>query len=166
MKRTLVAAAISAPLILGTMLPALAAKPFREHLPPNNDLVIEGVCEFDVLLHDVRNELVVTTFFDRDGNVTKQIGAGALVVELTNLDSGESLVANISGPGVQTFQDDVFTLKAEGNWLFFFFPDELAPGDPGLIWLTSGLWVWEFGPEGGRLVTQRGTSQDVCSLLG
>ena len=64
-----------------------------------------------------------------------------------------------------TFEGDVLTLKAEGNWLFYFFPGELGPGDPGLIWLTTGLWVWELRPDGGSLLTQRGLSRDVCEIL-
>ena len=165
MKRIFVLVSMSALLLLGTMSPSLAVTPDREHLPLNDDLVIDGVCGFPVLLHEVRSNITVTTFFDQEGNVTKQIGAGSLVVQLTNLDTDEAIVVNISGPGVFTFEGDVLTLTAEGNWLFYFFPGELGPGDPGLIWLTTGLWVWEIRPDGGSLVTHRGPSRDVCEIL-
>ena len=165
MKRIVVLVSLLALMLLGSMPPSLAVKPDRELLPPNDDLVIDGVCGFPVLLHDVRSKITVNTFFDREGNVTKQIGAGPLVVELTNLDTGEAIVVNISGPGVFTFEGDVLTVKAEGNWLFYFFPGELGSGDPGLIWLTTGLWVWEIRPDGGSLLTHRGSSRDVCEIL-
>ena len=83
MKRLVVLVSLFALLVLGSMPPALAVKPDREVLPPNDDLLIDGVCGFPVLLHDVRSKIHVTTFFDQERNVTKQIGAGPLVVELS-----------------------------------------------------------------------------------
>jgi len=144
--------------------PASAAKPLREFLP-SSDAVIEGACDFPVGVTVLENKEFSTTFF-KDGNVTRVLVTGLLVVELTNEDTGESMVANISGPGVFTFTRDTTILKTEGNWLLVFFPGDLGEGEPGAIWLTSGQFVLEFSEEGQRLLEAHGTFRDVCSLLG
>ena len=164
MKRSL---AIVSLVILTALLgasPASAAKPLREFLP-NSDAVIEGACDFPVAVTVLENNEFSTTFF-KDGNVTRVLVTGRLVVELTNVDTGESLVANISGPGIFTFTTDTTLLKTEGQWLLVFFPGDLGEGEPGQIWLTSGQFVVEFSEEGQRLLEAHGTFKNVCLLLG
>jgi hypothetical protein len=164
MKRPL---AIVSLVILTALLgasPASAAKPLREFLP-NSDAVIEGACDFPVAVTVLENNEFSTTFF-KDGNVTRVLVTGRLVVELTNVDTGESLVANISGPGIFTFTTDTTLLKTEGQWLLVFFPGDLGEGEPGQIWLTSGQFVVEFSEEGQRLLEAHGTFKNVCLLLG
>jgi hypothetical protein len=48
------------------------------------------------------------------------------VVELRNVESGASVVANISGPGTITFTDDAEVWETVGPWLWLFFPGDLA----------------------------------------
>ena len=169
MRRLLASVALIAIVLPLTAPAAQAVKPdrFTPGLAP--DLVIEGVCEFDVLIHDVVNQIVITTHFDQEGNVVREQGSGRIVEQITRLDDqGEpvrSITRNISGPGTFTFDEDGATLVARGPWMFFFFPGEIV-GDPdGLIWLTTGRWVWRIEDEGITLVSHTGRFQDVCALL-
>lgn len=48
--------------------------------------------------------------------------------------------------------------------MFFFLPGELAEQSEGIIWLTTGRFVWRFDDAGATLVSHW-TIQDVCELL-
>ena len=52
------------------------------------------------------NKEVLTTFYDKDGNVIRQHIAGTLKVRLTNVATDKSVDLNISGPGTYTFPPD------------------------------------------------------------
>jgi hypothetical protein len=169
MKRLLVCL-VFVGIIVGLSAPAAhALKPDRFQPGPNPDLVIEDVCAFPVLLHDVVNKLVITDFFDRNGNLVRESGTGRIVVELTRLDDQgqpvRSIIRNVSGPGTFTFDEESATLVARGLWLFFFFPGEVAEHPDGLMWLTSGRWIWRFDASGITLVSRTGRFVDVCALL-
>jgi hypothetical protein len=169
MKRALAALALTL-LVLSLSAPAAQAlRPDRFQPGPAPDLVVEGVCDFDVLLHDVVNQITITTFVDRDGNVVRVSGAGRIIEEISRLDEQgepvETITVNISGPGQSTFDDEGETLVAQGPWLFFFLPGEVVGHPDGLIWLTTGRFVWRFDDAGVTLVSQRGTIRDVCDLL-
>ena len=157
-------------IVLALSAPAAQAlRPDRFQPGPNPDLTIEGVCDFDVDLHDVANQIVITDFFDREGNLVRETGTGLLIEQITRLDEqGEpvrSITRNISGPGTFTFDEDGETLVATGQWLFFFFPGEVVGHPDGLVWLTSGRWIWRFEDSGITLVSHTGSFQDVCTLL-
>lgn len=154
----LVAALVSAP------APASAVKPVREFLPAG-DAVIPGVCDFDLGITVLENNEYITTFFDQEGNITRQHIAGRFVVELRNEETDASIVANISGPGTITFTDDSSVWDTVGQWLWIFFPGDLGAGEPGMVLLTTGRFVVEFGPEGLTILEQRGRTVDVCALL-
>jgi hypothetical protein len=155
------------PLLIIVLLPGIARadQPLREFLPAE-DTVIEGICSFDVALNIVANNEFTMSFSDDEGNLERQIVTGQLVVELVNLSNPDnSVVVNISGPGIFTFEDETTTLQTGGLWLLWFFPGDLGPDDPGLIVLTSGLWMVEFTPDGTSIVSRSGATQDVCALL-
>jgi len=158
--------------LLVTLLaaPASALRPDRFKPGPNPDLIVADICDFPVLLHDVVNNIVVTDFLDHDGNVVREHGGGLLVEQLTRLDAQNapirSITRNISGPGTYTFDEDGATLAASGRWLFFFSPGEVEGYPGGLMWLTTGRFVWRFNDDGTTtLVSRTGTSEDVCTLL-
>ena len=170
MRRSFAVVALTV-LVLALSAPAAQAlRPDRFQPGPAPDFVVEGVCEFDVLLHDVVNKVVITDFFDRDGNLVRESGSGLIIEEISRLDEQgdpvETITVNISGPGQQTFDEDSATLVAQGPWLFFFFPEDNIAGHPnGLIWLTMGRFVWHFDDEGVTLLSHTGTFRDVCELL-
>jgi hypothetical protein len=169
--KRLFAAAAMAVLVLALSAPsAQALRPDRLRPGPAPDLVIEGVCDFDVLLHDAVNNILVRDYFDRDGNLVRESGAGRIIEEISRLDDQgepvETITVNISGPGTFIFDDEGTTLFASGPWLFFFFPEDGVVGHPdGLLWLTTGQFVWRFDDAGTTLVSHTGPIQDVCELL-
>jgi hypothetical protein len=151
--------------------PATAMRPDRFTPGPNPDLQVDDICSFPVLLHDVVNKLHITDFFDRNGDLVRESGNGRIVEDITRLDAAgdpvRTIRRNISGPGTFTFDEDGFTLRARGGWLFFFGPGEVSNVPGGLMWLTTGRFVWRFDDASGMwtLEQARGTRVDVCALL-
>jgi hypothetical protein len=142
--------------------PAVGVPPERLPLPPMPTFVDEETCPFPFLVES-EEKLTQKTFFDREGNIKKVIVTGPLKVELTRLDTGESVVVNIPGPGITLFEEgEPVVFKAVGPWVLFFFPGELGEGHPGGLFLTHGRVVFDL-VEGD--VTRRGTIQGVCELF-
>lgn len=84
---------------------------------------------------------------------------GALSVRLSDLDTGASLVLDISGPS--RISADGSTLTAFGPLLQPFFG-----AHPELI-LFNGRVVLSLAADGSAtVVSQRGASQDACALVG
>jgi hypothetical protein len=159
----LVAAVVAAALILAAAAPASADKPLREPFP-QGDIIISGSCDFDVLVHNVENKEFIKTYFDDDGNPTRQIVNGRLVSEVTNLETGESIVYNISGPGFLTFfEDGSLDFVFGGRSLVWFFPGEVE--DLPLVFVNSGQVTLHIDPEGNIVVEQVGEVEDVCAAL-
>lgn len=150
-----IAVAIGAAVLAGS---AGADRPVRTFLPAD-DLVLAGICPFDVELTFLANEEFETVFSDGRTLIT-----GTLKARLTNLASGNSIDVNISGPGVITETADTFEVKAEGRWLFFFFPGDLGPGSAGVLVLTSGL-AFLRGDASGLSFTPARNTTDVCAAL-
>ena len=169
MRRLVASLALIGIIVTLSPAPATALRPDRFKPGPNPDLTVEGVCDFPVVLHDVVNKLVITDFFDQDGNLVREHGSGRIVEQMTRLDDQglpvRSITRNISGPGTFTFDEDGATLTARGAWLFFFLPGEIVGQSEGLIWLTTGRWVWRFEDDGATLVSHTGRFEDVCTLL-
>ena len=160
MKVILILATVST--MLALVPQAVADKPTREFLPAD-DTVLEGICPFPVGVHFLANNSYIKTFSDG-----RQLLNGTLKVRLTNLDEPSmALDANISGPGVQRVSPEgEFDLRARGRCVFFFFPGDLGPGEPGFLVLTTGLAVLRFDAEGNGSFTHRGgTTTDVCAAL-
>jgi hypothetical protein len=149
--------------------PANALPPDRFRPGPNPDFTVEAVCDFPVLLHDVENQLVITDFVDQDGNLVKSIGTGRLLEEVSRLDAQgnlvETIARNISGPGVETFDENGSTLTGRGPWLLFFFPGELAGFPEGFIWFTTGQFVLRFEDTGEITMLKEPRHEDICELL-
>jgi hypothetical protein len=82
---------------LATALPAAAASQIR--VPsPLPDLIQDESCGFLVDVTFPVNDQYAIVLSDGDGNVTRIIVTGHLVVTFTNHSTGESFTANISGP--------------------------------------------------------------------
>ena len=168
MKRVICSLAVIGLVVLGAA-PAGAAEPVRTQPGPNPDLVITEVCPFPVLLHDVVNTGVITDFFDQDGNLVMSTFTGRLVVEVSRLDAQgnpvETITRNISGPGVEMFDESGSTLTGNGPWLVFFFPGELPGFEEGFIWFTTGQFVLRFEDTGEITMVKEPMHEDVCDLL-
>ena len=133
MKRLIVLATVLSTALLPSA--ASAGKPLKEFFPAD-PITVEGVCDFPVLLDPIINMEYVKSFFD-EGNLERQIVTGRFVNEVTNLDSGESITVNVSGPVFFTFADDTLTVRLTGRSLLFFLPGELTSGEAYLR-VTNG----------------------------
>jgi hypothetical protein len=132
---------------------ATAAQPIRSPLF-GEDFSSDELCSFPVLIEVTANKEYVTEFADGRILIT-----GKFFVRITNLDTGQSLDLNASGPA--TFSAESAFLR--GRSLFLLFPGD--PEGPGLL-LTSGplqLMAAEDGSLAG--FTFKGHSLDVCAAL-
>jgi len=159
MRRSALAALVAAILLLGLATPAFAAGPSREPFPAATvQLAAGAVCAFPTTLEPVSNEYVIA-FADRF------IVTGRLTVTVTNDLTGESIAANISGPGVFVPHDDgSLSVDGGGSWLIWtYVTDPIGPR----LWLTNGRMHLEIAADGSTTAfTLRGTHTDLCALLG
>lgn len=89
-------AALAVPLLAS---PAHAQTKERSPLPPADGLVLTGVCDFPVRYTDVRGHATQTLVLDDDGDLQRiEIRSPGLRSELTNVETGESVTVNNSGP--------------------------------------------------------------------
>jgi hypothetical protein len=135
MRRFLSLLAVVATAGLGVAAGAAADPPQKVPVPPLGDFTLSGVCPFDVGVHTTaqnnHTRLYANGVF---------AGEGLLMVELKNLKSGTTMAVNISGPGrFIPNADGTTSVRVEGRNLVFFFPDQLAAGAPGALFLTKGL---------------------------
>ena len=142
---------------------ALAFTPDRQPVTSEDGSIPAGPCPFPVFIHVVSNNSYTIEFFDAEGNLTRTIIQGHVVLELTNMTTGTSVIRNVSGPGTITEADQI--IVKEGPWLFFFFPDELGPGSPGSMFINRGRVV-EFLGEAHEIISQTGVQEDLCAPLG
>ena len=109
-------------------------------------------------------------FVDQGGNLDKSIGTGRLLEEVSRLDAEgnpvETITRNISGPGVQTFDENGSTLTGLGPWLLFGFPGEFTGFPDGFIWFTTGQFVLRFEGTDPITMVKEPRHEDVCELLG
>ena len=154
--RPSLATMLAAALVLAVAGPAAAAKPERVAVP-QEDFVISGFCDFDVLVEPLASQTFNTMFFDRDGNPTRDHGTGRLVVRMTNIDSGRSIELNISDPG--TFVDGPagLTVDTHGNWMLFI---------DGQLFTLSGHGQFFVNATSETIVSRRGHVTDLCPILG
>jgi len=160
----LAAPVVAAALMLAAAAPASADKPLRERVP-QGDITISGSCDFDVSSHTIEDEVKSNTYFDKEGNPTRQTINGRLVVELTNVDTDKSIVYNISGPVFITFfEDGSADVVFGGRSLLFFLPGEVEDLPPAFV--NSGQVTIHVDPEGNTVgVDQVGDVEDVCAAL-
>ena len=99
---------------------ASADRPIRVQVPAA-DATGQFCEDFPVLVHPTRNNEYATIFSTGATFVT-----GALRVEVSNLDTGETIALNIPGPGF--FSPDGTTLIGTGPWLLYGEEDFIGPG--------------------------------------
>jgi hypothetical protein len=152
--------------ILGSLTTAHASAPVREPLELE-DFVFDG-CGFPMFVDVVVNKEFTTTFFDDAGNPVRQIISGRLTSAFSNLDTGERIVRDTSGPGELTFNaDGSATLDARGNWFFFFDPGDLPSGAVSPAFVTHGRFILTFEADGSQSIEGlTGYVEDICAILG
>ena len=135
---------------------AWADTPDRQPIPTEDLSIPSGACPFPVSFHVVTNNEHTITWFDAEGNPVRTIIQGQVVLEITNTETGTSVIRNVSGPGTINFADLLFV--GRGSQLFFFFPDELGPGTPG------SMFINRLG-EPRKIISQTGVQEDLCATL-
>lgn len=140
---------LSVPLLLAAAVPVAAQGPSRE-ASPLPDLIVDSSCGYTINVTFPANDEYALVFTDSDGEVTRLIITGRLVVTFTNALTGASYTANISGPSHIDFVRG--TNSQEGR---IGGPVGSLPGlnvFAGRVDLVSGVMR-------GRLIA------DVCALL-
>lgn len=123
-------------------------------------------CDFPLEFEVLTNKVTERTF-TRDGVVTVRY-TGALTVRLTNGDTGESIVRNISGPVTLTFNPDGTITQVANGPSFTILEPDIEPLDLPRGLITRGRVVSQFETpnfEGFSIVSQTGNVEDVCAAL-
>ena len=137
---------------------ASADRPIRVQVPAA-DATGQFCEDFPVLVHPTRNNEYATIFSTGATFVT-----GALRVEVSNLDTGETIALNIPGPGF--FSPDGSTLIGTGPWLLYGEEDFIGPGSGAGVLFVSGRFVLTFDGQGNITgYSARGHSEDICAAL-
>jgi hypothetical protein len=149
--------------IASVATPTRAQQPERFKLEPV-EFTLQGVCNFDVHVNDLRVHANNLVFFDKEGDVSKAIIAGNIVTRFTNTVTGASLTLNISGQFFITPNPDGSqTFAAHGRNVLF-----TVEPEPLLIF-HRGRGDVTFTPteDGFELVVNelRGQGFDICGVL-
>ena len=159
--------------VLGlTTFPVLAERPTIAYfdLPSGFSFTLSGVCSFDVFEELLGNKEKIATFYNQNGDITFQVLTGMNKWRFTNVDTGESIVLNASGPGRFFVQpgSDIVRAETAGVSFWTFQPGTQPPGWPAFA-LTRGRIVAELDPATFailNLIAQQGaTVQDLCAAL-
>jgi hypothetical protein len=126
------------------------------------------ICGFPVLVEAVQNREYAKTTPHPDGSVTIQI-TGFFSSRYTNLDTGASLTAKISGPiTIVVAPDGSVDVTAHGRNGIIFLPEDAARfGLPGIS-IMSGLFTEHIAPDGTFTSAHLNGSihTDVCAAIG
>jgi hypothetical protein len=158
-------------LLLVVSVPVFAQKPSIQLTPfPTAGVVspTASLCGFDILAIPQagrpNGEKII--LFENSGILT-----GPFFLTLTNLTSGKTVNANVSGPALLSFSGTTTTLVGMGPGIVAFPPAPLsvtsAAGLPPVP-LLRGRAVFTVDDQGNVTAIQTigGTVQDVCELLG
>ena len=164
--RKLLAAAIGAFALVAMATPATAAEVTRTPLPSTGKISLPHLCGFGVRL-DLVNDETLTSFFDNNGTLVKQVISGSSFGTFTNLSSGKTINENFSGPAQFTFnQDGSITISADGPQGFVVPLLGLGAVPLTQFLVGSGHIVYNISPKTGiTLVSKVGSFQDVCPML-
>jgi hypothetical protein len=131
-----------------------------------------GACSFPILINTVaNNERQITTAVGPpapDGTTLTRV-RGRLVVSVTNLDTGKTIVRNVSGPtDTITFPDGTGTETETGNNATLAGPHSFANTGEPVFFFTTGPVSLTFATSGGtRFLTSFHARSQVsaCDLL-
>jgi hypothetical protein len=146
---------------LGTPPPVL--------LPAFNAETGEGYCTgFDAEITFTRvNQYAIHTSTAPNGDITLQV-TGRARATVTNLDTGESVSFNISGPGTVVFDSafNILSADAHGPNLFWTEQRFSFPGVPFISYTTGHLtFTVDRDSRDTTSYTLAGSRTDVCALL-
>ena len=161
------AAALLAMTAMGALsvVPAAAEDP-RIPLPPGDVALNDEFCTFPVDIHFTdANQYIIHQTTASDGTTTLDI-TGRARATVTNVDTGEKVSYNISGPGtIVIFPDGAFSIDAHGPNLLWTTRENSFPGVPAISYTTGHVRVQvdASGETTGYSLSGRRT--DVCRVL-
>jgi hypothetical protein len=140
---------------------AIAAKPVKEPLPtPEPSVFLAGeICPFPLLEELVTNREKSITFSDGSQLIT-----GAFKDRLTNLATGDSILANASGPSRATVEGDILHVVSRGASLLL--ANATQPGGPGALFVRGHI-SFDIDLISGEplFLVVRGNTRDLCENL-
>jgi hypothetical protein len=155
---------------LGLSSVAAADPPTRQPNPlPTEPFIFTDTlgnnpCGFPVLLKITTNKEIFTTFTRQNG-VTSIHTTGALKVQLTNTETGNTIVRNISGPILATVNADGSIMQIGAGPALWVFDPGVAPQLPRLV-ITKGRTESIIGPGTAfRFISITGAYEDICAAL-
>jgi hypothetical protein len=168
---TLVAGIASATLTVPLMAsPAEALTKERSDIPLTENLLLEGFCDFPVLYSDVHGSGTQTLVFDNEGNLLRiELRYPGLRSQLTNVETGESVTVNNSGPvTVYPQEDGSYYVIQRGQSTSF--DQGLITGEPHILHHTGRIETTAvFNPETGFVdftsQERTGHTTDLCAVL-
>jgi hypothetical protein len=146
---------------------ASAASPWMPFRAADFDLAAGTRCPFALsgrVLEDRERIRTLATF--PDGSPSRQEVKGPLVVRYINVDSGASVVRDLTG-------DAFIDRRSDGSFTFTLKHGHLAvglgagdPGGPAFLVLSGRGFTVDFAADGGRTVTPgRGRIENICQTL-
>ena len=118
--------------------------PHRSVVPSGPVDLPAGICAFPVHIEFPVNREYQTVSSLPDGS-TVSVVTGSLTATFTNVITGRSVSANVSGPGTTTFSPDGSTAHYDVRGLFnFAFSNATNFGFPSGLFVTSGQWAFDY----------------------
>jgi hypothetical protein len=140
---------------------AQAAEVFHERVPVDDRFVNDQSCGFPVEVH-ITGVAIIIEQHGNDGSFRLFVGQPQIKATMTNLDTGETITVNISGPLHITEQPDgSFTAVETGLWAHRVNPET---GEAGLF-LAAGRRISTVDAEGNESVQFVGHVIDLCAEL-
>ena len=164
MARTLRFVALAAVVACAVAPAATADPPEREPVPSDPVEFPAGiVCPFPVLLEVTFNEQTQTFFANGRLLVT-----GPFKTRITNVATGESVERNAPGAiRVEQNPDGTWHVIGTGTTLFYFFENDLGPGQPGALLYGTGRTEETISADFSTVLSYRhvGTTENLCETL-
>ena len=166
MRRGLTVAATVALLVVGGSATVSAADPPTITTFPSgtfdlgniNDALPADACPFpvDFVVHVIGGSSRVITF-NGQGVAFAALATGAIRIDLTNLDTGESITLNASGPAA--LNGDGLPVIGRGPWVVY------EPAARGGIRYLRGLTRFVPTSYGVHAIPIAGTEEDLCDRV-
>jgi hypothetical protein len=122
-----------------------------------NDVLPADACPFpaQVVVHVLGGARAIT--FDGQGVAFATLATGAIKIDITNLDTGESVTVNISGPG--GLNGDGLPVVGWGPWAIY------EPAAEGGIRFLHGLTRFVPVSYGVHAIPIAGREENLCDRL-
>jgi hypothetical protein len=168
----LLAASVSAIalLVYPATLSAADGKPTRFAITDAQqafDFPAGSACSFELAGTPVSNNVYVKIYpVDENGDV-RVLSNGTAKLQLTNVDTGKSIVVNVSGPATQVVRADGSSVVTTGGSVLVSFIAPFNPAGPATF-IYTGHTVLSFAPPFGLMTLVSTTDNkpfDVCAAL-